>query len=345
MPERPAYNVLRSYEWNYRQAPRAEPVAVPAWPGQWDYCGWPLSAPLAVAAGPLLNGQWLTYYAALGFDALTYKTVRSRAHDCYPLPNLQPVHCSRLDQDDQVLPAALKMEGSWAVSFGMPSRPPSVWQADLRATRAVLSAAKALAVSVVATPEASWNWSQVADDYAQCSQWAVAAGADMVELNLSCPNVTSCDGRLYRQPEAARTVVRRARERIGDTPLLLKIGHLTEPRAIDALVDACSDGANALVMVNCVPARVQFDGRLMFGGAARGVAGTAIHEAAVRQVDNFRQAVDRQGSRLQLVGCGGVFRLQDVERFLAAGASCVQLATAAMLDPEVAMRIRQQANL
>ena len=52
-------------------------------PGQWQFCGLPVNSPLGVAAGPLLNGRWCLYYASLGFDVLTYKTVRSRRRECY----------------------------------------------------------------------------------------------------------------------------------------------------------------------------------------------------------------------------------------------------------------------
>ena len=146
----------------------------------------------------------LRYYANLGFDLLTYKTVRRRAHPCYALPNLQPVTCLRLDAEGETLSTGSRQDGSWAVSFGMPSAPLDQWQTDVRSTRDQLASHKALSVSVVATPDHDWTLSRVADDYAECSQWATASGADMIELNLSCPNVTSCDGQLYRQPEAAQ---------------------------------------------------------------------------------------------------------------------------------------------
>src|SRR5690606_12427536 len=106
--------------------------------------------------GPLLNGRWCLYYAGLGFDVLTYKTVRSRARACYPLPNLQPVRCGMLDGGESELPTAPAMQGSWAVSFGMPSRDPEVWRADVQWTRRRLPPGKILVVSVVGTMEEGW---------------------------------------------------------------------------------------------------------------------------------------------------------------------------------------------
>ena len=79
----PAYDPRQTYDWNYDHAPEAPLREEAAVPGQWDFCGLPVGSPLGIAAGPLLNGKWILYYAALGFDVLTYKTVRSRARACY----------------------------------------------------------------------------------------------------------------------------------------------------------------------------------------------------------------------------------------------------------------------
>src|SRR5688572_21436957 len=95
----PRYDRSQTYRWNYDHAPDPPAgIGIPALTGLWTYCGLPVLSPLAVAAGPLLNGRWILYYAALGFDVLTYKTTRSRQRDCYELPNLQPVEPGRLGE-------------------------------------------------------------------------------------------------------------------------------------------------------------------------------------------------------------------------------------------------------
>src|SRR5436189_1363597 len=120
-------------------------------PGTCTYCCLPVNSPLAVSAGPLLNGRWILYYASLGFDVLTYKTVRSRERSCYPLPNLQPVQGELLREGGKTLTFSGEMRGSWAVSFGMPSRAPEIWRTDIERTRQALAKNKILSVSVVAT--------------------------------------------------------------------------------------------------------------------------------------------------------------------------------------------------
>lgn len=187
----PTYDRTWSYDWNYEHAPDPVELDVPAFPGEWDFCGLPVASPLGVPAGPLLNGKWCLYYASLGFDVLTYKTVRSRARACYPMPNLQPVACGQLSGNESEVPTAAEMTGSWAVSYGMPSKEPAIWRADVEATRRQLAAGKLLSVSVVATVQEGWTVDDLAADYAKCAKFAVESGADVVETNFSCPNVSS----------------------------------------------------------------------------------------------------------------------------------------------------------
>jgi dihydroorotate dehydrogenase (NAD+) catalytic subunit len=340
-----SYDIRQSYDWNYAHAPVASPAdaVASAVPGHWRYAGLRVPSPLGIAAGPLLNGRWVLHYAALGFDALTYKTVRSRARACYPLPNLQPVACQSFDGSAGSLAAADAMQGSWAVSFGMPSRAPDVWRADVAATRRALPPEKILSVSVVATPEPAWSIDDVADDYARCAKWAVESGADCVEANLSCPNVASCDGQLYQQPQLAGLVTARIRQAIGHVPLLIKLGHVTHEALAAQLVQACASHCQALVMVNCISATVtDADQRPMFSGDRRGIAGRAIRPACLDQVKLFARVVAQQGSSLGLIGVGGIASSGDVTEFLRAGCQSVQLATAAMLNPEIGWEIRKE---
>ena len=232
------------------------------------------------------------------------------------------------------------MRGSWAVSFGMPSKSPDFWRRDVEATRRSLPKGKVLSVSVVATPEAHWTLDEVADDFARCARWAVESGADCVEANFSCPNVASADGQLYQQPTAAGLVAARLRAGMGSVPLLIKIGHVTDNGLATALAEAMASHANALVMVNCVSATVvDAEAQPMFDGQKRGIAGEAIREAALDQIRLFSQVIRGRELALQLVGVGGISSAADVRQHLDAGSHAVQLATTAMLDPQVGLKI------
>jgi dihydroorotate dehydrogenase len=337
------YDRERSYRWNYDHPPDPVSAAVTELDGKWSFAGLPASGPLGVAAGPLLNGAWVLYYASLGFDVLTYKTVRSGARECYPMPNLVhvPDH-DRVDGHDDVTESD-PTSGSWAVSFGMPSSDPSTWRDDVRRTRERLSRDKRLSVSVVGTDQPGWSIEDLAADYARCARWAREAGADAVEANLSCPNVSTCDGDLYARPRDARIVSEAIRDAIGDLPLILKVGHLVNESAATELLRSIAGSATAVAMTNSVPGRVRDrDGAWLFEGQRRGICGAATLQASLDQVRCFARLIAADDLPLRLIGVGGVSTAQHVARYLAAGAESVQLATAAMLDPAAAIRIKSE---
>jgi dihydroorotate dehydrogenase len=305
-----------------------------------------VDSPLGIPAGPLLNGAWVLYYASLGFDVLTYKTVRSRARECYELPNLQPVACGDLIGGESNLPAVDDMPPgkptSWAVSFGMPSSEPDTWRRDIEQTKNELPTGKLLSVSVVGTVEPDWSFDQLAADYARCARWAVESGADCIETNLSCPNVSTCDGQIYQDPEQARTVVQHVRDAIGDRPLVIKIGHVPTDDEKAALVDAVAEYVDAMAMTNSIATTVMGrDGELLFDGAPRGICGAATLRASLEQTRGFARIVTERGVAIELVGVGGASTAEHVRNYLDAGASAVHIATAAMVDPGVGLRIRE----
>ena len=68
----PRYDRAQTYAWNYEHALEPVDVDVAPVPGDWTFCGLKVDSLLGMAAGPLLNGNWVLYYASLGFDVLTY---------------------------------------------------------------------------------------------------------------------------------------------------------------------------------------------------------------------------------------------------------------------------------
>jgi len=340
----PKYDRCQTYDWNYEHPPDPVEIDVAEVPGVWHFCGLPVDSPLGVPAGPLLNGKWCLYYASLGFDVLTYKTVRSRERACYPLPNLQPVRCGPLSGREPEVPASDNMQGSWAVSYGMPSQAPQVWRADVEATRNSLPPGKLLSVSVVATVQPDWTVEDLANDYARCAKWAVESGADTVETNFSCPNVATCDGQLYQQPRDAGLVVTRVREAIGSVPYIVKVGHVANREAASDFLDAIAPRIDAIAMTNSVATKVRAGQSLLFDGQQRGICGEAIRDASIGQVGLFAELIRERGLSTKIIGVGGAGSAEDVRRYFDAGAEACHLATAAMLEPDIAVRIKQQMS-
>jgi len=341
----PRYDLRQTYQWNYENAPEPVELEQQVVPGHWSFCGMPVPSPLGIPAGPLLNGKWVLYYASLGFDVLTYKTVRSTFRECYPLPNLQPVNTTPLQGGEQRVSISETMQGSWAVSFGMPSASPDAWRKDIEQTRTRLAAEKILSVSVVGSLQPGWSLEDLADDYALCAQWAIQSGADCIETNFSCPNVCTRDGQLYQQPEAAALVASRVKEVTGSVPYLIKIGHVPDKTQAQEFLQAILPYASGIVMTNSVATSVSDDqGKLLFGGEQRGICGAATKEASLTQLKIFTELIQELPAgafRPDLISCGGISSAVDVKEFLAAGAQATHLATAAMCAPLIACQIRK----
>ena len=346
------YDISATWRENLQHAPVPADVDIPLVAGDWTYCGLPVNSPLGIAAGPLLNGDWLLYYASLGFDVLVYKTVRSQPRECYELPNLVPVPSTSLAVAGSTVAESTNMDGTWAVSFGMPSLSPDEWRADVERCRAHLAPGKLLVVSVVgaireATNDPTEALNLLADDFADCARWAAESGAHAVEANFSCPNVATRDGQLYQQPEAAELVAKRIRAAIPGVPLVLKIGRVPERMLAEDLVRRLAPVVDGLAMTNAISAHVRStSGTLHFDGNQRGICGRAIRDASIEQIrmfgDLLQSAADGPDyGTPDLIGVGGICTGNDVQNYLSAGASTVALATSAMIDPGVGIRIRR----
>jgi dihydroorotate dehydrogenase (NAD+) catalytic subunit len=343
-----AYDIRQSYQYNYDRGPsfKSQPIAVPP-ASMKTFLGLPVRSRLGISAGLLLNSKWVLGYAQRGFDILTYKTVRSSYRACYEPPNWVFV------QDDggqgpvyaiDRLPAN-PAEVSSAVCFGMPSMAPQTWQEDIRRARAGLGTGKILIVSVVASPDDNATVRRVADDFAQCARWAAEAGADVIEANLSCPNVCSKEGSIYMDAQMSRTITAEIRGAIGATPLLLKAGHFNDAGKLGTFLKFVNGIADGITMVNAVSRPVLYpNGHPVFGDlfVKAGVVGRGIHTSCV---DNVRRATDiiaAENLKLTMVGVGGVSGDDDVQRFFDAGAAAVLMGSSPMYLPDLAAEMKSR---
>ena len=115
-------------------------------------------------------------------------------------------------------------------------------------------------------------------------------------------------------------VARRVREAIGDTPLIVKIGHLLEVHIMEQLVRELSPAVQAIAMTNSIATRVSnASGRAMFDGQLRGICGAATRLASLDQVRQFAELIAAQGLAMEIVGVGGIGELSHVHEYLQAG--------------------------
>lgn len=356
------YNILESYDVNYEQGPEFDGVLpdlqkVNAGLEPQEFLGKSLNSTLGVPAGPLLNSAYIKLYADLGFDVLTYKTVRTRAQPSHAYPNVKAVTASpevMLGPSKPTLTTLPDDNGplsqlSITNSFGMPSRAPEIWREDVAKAKNALHAGQMLVVSVVGTAQAGGTLADLAADFAQAAEWAEWAGADAVEANLSCPNVQSAEGSLYQSPEAVKLIAQCMKERLGSLPFLLKIGYMPKyEQVLAAATAAYSGGAAGIAAINTIPANVvDKQGQQALPGAGRlssGICGAAIKPAGLTMVQRLAQARRELGlspREFTIVGVGGIMTATDALEYYQAGADGAQSGTGAMWNPELAVQYKE----
>jgi dihydroorotate dehydrogenase (NAD+) catalytic subunit len=162
-----------------------------------------------------------------------------------------------------------------------------------------------------------------AQEYASVARRAVKAGADGVELNVSCPHVKETGSEIGQNPKILTQVIRKVKASV-DKPVLVKLSpNVTSMSDIaDVSVRA---GADALTIMNTVKAMVIDVETTMpvLANMVGGLSGAAVKPIALRHVYDVYEQVD-----VPIVGCGGIADWRDAVEFLLAGASAVQIGTA-----------------
>ncbi len=346
----PTYHIDKSYDDNYDQGPffDGDLPELDTTPRH-RLLDFEIGAPIGVPAGPLLNSNWVELYARLGFDLPVYKTVRSGYRACHPAPN-----CLYLDRpgdltDDrfgETLTAtdqapANPADISITNSFGMPSKEPGTWMADMERARSLCGPSQVFIASAVGTP----GNGDLAADYARTAAMCKEAGAQMVEINLSCPNVTSGEGSIFTDPDTARRIARETALALGDTPLLIKVGYYTDADTMGRVIKACAPFVQGIAGINTLSFEVvKADGSQALPGEGRlrsGICGAAIRQCGLTQAERLVALKAKEKYDFAIIGVGGIMTPADVDAYLALGVDAVMSATGAMWEPMLAANWRQ----
>jgi len=166
-----------------------------------------------------------------------------------------------------------------------------------------------------------------AEEYALAAKKASEAGADAVELNVSCPHVKYTGSEIGQNPKLLCDVICKVKAEVRK-PVIVKLS----PNVTDIveIADAASNaGADALTVINTVRA-LAIDvetTRPILSNVRGGRSGPAIKPIALRCVYDIAETV-----KTPIMGCGGISDWRDAVEFLLAGASAVQIGTAVALE-------------
>lgn len=172
------------------------------------------------------------------------------------------------------------------------------------------------------------------EDYMQGVALLNDVKLDLLELNISCPNVKQGGMNFGVKTEFAREVVRKIRA-VCKHKLVVKLSPNAED--IAALATACEEeGADGISLINTLLG-MSIDIRTRkprFENTYAGLSGPAVKPVALRMVHQVAKAVS-----IPVMGLGGIMNWQDAIEFIMAGASVVQIGTATFTKPDIALDI------
>jgi dihydroorotate dehydrogenase (NAD+) catalytic subunit len=346
--ECPIYDPSQSYFYNFTYGPFTKSLAFlkrPKTDTLFSFLGHDVHSNIGIAAGPLLNSRWIRIASRLGFDILTYKTIRSHACPGHDLPNIVYVQrkASLVAQTADQQPKDMS-EITITNSFGMPSQSPDFVLQDIAHAKQVLLPHQVLIVSVVGSFGSSKN---LFDDFATTASIAKQAGASVIELNLSCPNVQSQEGLMYHHLDDMFTCIRTVKKQIHSVPLIVKIG---KPHSFSALKNvlttAAKAGANAVSGLNSLSMSViDRKGQVALSNRkTSGICGSAIRKDSLQFVRDAKNIIEQEQLDLTLIGVGGIMQPSHFADCLDQGADVAHCATAFFWDPYIAIKYHYLHN-
>lgn len=172
------------------------------------------------------------------------------------------------------------------------------------------------------------------EDYCEVVERLANEDVDMLEINISCPNVKEGGIAFGQNPKAAEEITR-AVKKYAKQPVIMKLSpNVTSISEMAKAVEA--GGADAISLINTLTGMKIDINRKTFALANKtgGVSGPAIHPIAVRMVYEAANAVN-----VPIIVMGGIETAEDAIEMLLVGASAVSVGTANFYNPNVTMEI------
>lgn len=259
-----------------------------------EVAGLKLKNPTMLAAGILgVSGLSLKRVAEAGAGAVVTKSVGLKPREGYSNPTVVQVQCGLLN------------------AVGLPNPGVNNLSEEIREV-------KETGVPIIVS---IYGFSS--KEFANVAETAVKAGADALELNVSCPHVEKTGAEIGQDPQVVAEVVEEVKDRV-DKPVFVKltpnVADITE--VAKAATDAGADAITAINTVRAMTINVETN-RPVLANRIGGLSGPAIKPIAVRCVYEISREV-----YVPVIGCGGVFTWRDAVEFMLAGASAVQIGTA-----------------
>ncbi|UCE29298.1 MAG: dihydroorotate dehydrogenase [Candidatus Bathyarchaeota archaeon] len=259
-----------------------------------EIAGLKLGNPVMLASGILgSSGMTLKRVVDAGAGAVVTKSLGLEPREGYPNPTLVQVECGLLN------------------AMGLPNPGVHCFGEEIME-------AKELGVPMIVS---IYGFSS--GEFADVAEIAVDAGANALELNVSCPHVEKTGAEVGQSKELVAEVVNKVKNSV-NKPIFVKltpnVADIVE--VAEAAVEAGADAITAINTVRAMTIDVETKTPIL-ANKIGGLSGPAIKPIAVRCVYEIRRSVD-----VPVIGCGGISTWRDAVEFMLAGASAVQIGTA-----------------
>ena len=172
------------------------------------------------------------------------------------------------------------------------------------------------------------------EDYVEAVERLAEQPVDMLEINISCPNVKEGGIAFGQNPNSAMEITQ-AVKKVAKQPVIMKLSpNVTDITEMARAVEA--GGADAVSLINTLTGMKIDINRRTFAVANKtgGLSGPAIKPVAVRMVYQVANAI-----KLPIIGMGGIANADDALEFIMAGATAVSIGTANFNDPYTTVKV------
>ena len=178
------------------------------------------------------------------------------------------------------------------------------------------------------------------DEYLKGAKLLNQSSVDMIELNISCPNVKAGGMAFGLDPGTAAAIVAAVRRICSNKPLIVKLTP-NSPNLISVALACIKAGADALSLVNTFQAMAidTLNRKPVFNYIKAGLSGSAIRPIALRMVWDLYDAIIDAKVNIPIIGIGGIYETNDALEFLMAGSAAIQVGSATFVNPNSMIEI------
>ena len=172
------------------------------------------------------------------------------------------------------------------------------------------------------------------EEYVEVVKRLADEPVDMLEINISCPNVKEGGIAFGQDPKAVEAITREMKK-YAKQPVIMKLSpNVTDITEMARAAEA--GGADAVSLINTITGmKIDVNRRkFVLANKTGGMSGPAIHPVAVRMVYQTAQAI-----KIPIIGMGGIMKAEDAIEMILAGATAISVGTANFVNPKTTMEI------